>query len=226
MNGRDNNTANTRTLLGPRYHHPILLPKPVPTKIHEILDLPPPAQHINYRGHHEISMTHRGPVEQALVTNPYGAPDVPVSRAGYSYSHTSQPAAATELEVHIAPHTMVERRSSGDHGVFETVDTCGDRYHHVHCGCGTTERRDPEARTYLVNGVAVYPITHCGMLEYEHSSRSWNHRMPLPNNGIMHYHEYGAQNTIGPVDHRCRPLFCGNRWRMCPCIQGRLPARK
>ncbi|KAF8440735.1 hypothetical protein BGX38DRAFT_826318 [Terfezia claveryi] len=205
--------------LWPRYHHPILLPKPVPARIHNILDLPPPAQNMSHRGYHEISIIQCVSAEHKLRTDTYDDPDAPVSMCtGVSYT----PAA----EEHVAPYTMVESQSRGDYRGSGIGDICGDAYHHVHCGCGDTRRRVAKPRTYSINGELPAPRIYGGVLEYERFNRSWNHGVPMNRNALMHYHDYGTQHTTVLVDdRRCRPLFCGDKCGLCPCIQGRLPVR-
>ena len=208
MNEMDNNTAVARTLLGPRYHHPILLPKPVPTKILDILDSRPTAQHITQRGKEEISDIHRVTAEPKSPTDSYSVPNAPAA------------------EERIVP-TIVESQPGGDYRGSRILDICGGGYHHTHCGCGDTGGRVQGPRTFPIQREPpARPIVYDGTLEYEHSNCSWNHNVPLSNNDTMHYYEYGTQHpTVLVGDYRCRPLFCGDRCGLCPCIQGRLPAR-
>ncbi|KAF8419090.1 hypothetical protein EV426DRAFT_577189 [Tirmania nivea] len=223
MNERDNNTVNTRISLGPRYHHPILLPKPIPIKINDILNLPPPAPHIdtNHKAHHDISIIHHLPAERTLRLDTYHVPAAPVITC------TEDSYIPTTGE-HIVPQAVVESQSSGDYRGLGIVDMCGDDYHNIHCECGDTKRRVPEPRTtYSINGeLPVSPIVYGGMSEYERSNRPWSHGVQLSNNDITHYHEYDTQHTKVVVGHyRCRPLFFGDKCGLCPCIKGRRPAR-
>ncbi|RPB21847.1 hypothetical protein L211DRAFT_869660 [Terfezia boudieri ATCC MYA-4762] len=197
MNERDNNTVNARTLLGPRYHHPILLPKPVPDRIHDILDFSPPAQNISHTGYHEISIIQCVSAEHKLRTDTYDVPDAPVSMCtGVSYT----PAA----EEHVAPHTMVQSQSRGDYRGSGIGAICGDAYHHVHCG--DTRRRVAKPRTYSINGELPAPRIYGGVSEYERSNRSWNHGVRMSTNAWM---IAGADPFFVGINADYAPVFKG-----------------